>query len=394
MKHVLILPFLLLPFFVTAQYKTYESKEKRKGFLKELIKNTDAEIRYIFNSDKGYEFEQWLDGNKEADLISDYPTVIHELFHGICESTESYQYLMLDSAYVTKYNCGKVFNSKELNVVFRKGQRDSILRYGLYVSGSNKLPDGRVDYRINSNRFNEIASVSFGIYGMFEEFCAYYYGTKANFKLFDYYEKKYGRKDHEAWSNFMNDLKGDLVALFEFRVFMSNYLYFARSKHKDIYEGIVNNKEFKAAYTLFEQRFERLYEDYYRLEKEILEFKKPDKTEILYELDWSGSNEDLYKFLSMGGENEANDMFEINNGKYTFKYNTAALNDLKDEYFDLGKQFKAMNKGNGLMLFYANRKLYVAYCKKEYEAVKKELDILRVKDINEHNYKNYLKKAR
>jgi hypothetical protein len=396
MKTVLIFTLLLFPFLSQSQDKTYESKEKRKEFYKQLIsKHGDANIKYIFNSDSGFEFEQWLDGKKETDLISDYGTVIHELFHGVSESSDSYQYLLLDSAYVTKYNYGKVFNSKELNSIFRKGQQDSIMRYGLYVGGSNKLPDGKVDNRINSNRLNEASSIGFGIYGMFEEFCAYYQGANAAFKLFGYYEQKYGKKENDAWKDYMSDVKGDLVAFFEFRIFMSNYLSYAKNKHKAVYDGIVNNKEFKASFTLFEQRFEKLYNDYYKVENEILKFQKPDNTEMINQLDWSGSNQDLYKFISMAGREVADQLFEVNDGKYTFLHDAATLKELKKNYYDFEKQLKAMNKGNnGLMLFYANRNAYEAYCKKEYEAVKKELEVLRIKDLNESNYKDFLKKAR
>jgi hypothetical protein len=187
----LVLFILLLSNISQSQDKVFSTKEKRKEFLKELtLKHGESDCRYIFNSDKTFEFEQWLDGNKESILIEDYPTVIHELFHGICESSDSYQILYLDSAYLTKYNYDKAFNSKELNSIVRKGLQDSIFRYGIYVAGSNKLPDGTVDKRLD----HEAASVGYGIYGMFEEFCAYYHGAKASFLLYDYYEQNMAKK--------------------------------------------------------------------------------------------------------------------------------------------------------------------------------------------------------
>jgi hypothetical protein len=42
----------------------------------------------------------------------------------------------------------------------------------------------------------------------------------------------------------------------------------------------------------------------------------------------------------------------------------------------------------------SNRNAYEKFVKKEYEAVKNELDVLRIKELNESNYRNYLKKFR
>jgi hypothetical protein len=191
----------------------------------------------------------------------------------------------------------------------------------------------------------------------------------------------------------MSNLKGDLAALFEFRIFMSNYLKHARSKHKNVYDNILKNTEFRAAYTLFEIRFTKLYDEYYKHEEEINKFQKPDPMESLDQFDISGSNEALYKFMCMADVEVANQLFELKDGKYVFNYDTATLNEIKKQYNDFCKQLKSITK-SPLTLFMSNRNAYEKFVKKEYEAVKNELDVLRIKELNESNYRNYLKKFR
>ena len=74
MKIIFLVLFIqLLSNISQSQDKVFSTKEKRKEFLKELtLKHGDSDCRYIFNSDKTFEFEQWLDGNKESVLLEDY----------------------------------------------------------------------------------------------------------------------------------------------------------------------------------------------------------------------------------------------------------------------------------------------------------------------------------
>jgi hypothetical protein len=86
-------------------------------------------------------------------------------------------------------------------------------------------------------------------------------------------------------------------------------------------------------------------------------------------------------------------LFELKDGKYVFNYDTATLNEIKKQYNDFCKQLKSITK-SPLTLFMSNRNAYEKFVKKEYEAVKNELDVLRIKELNESNYRNYLKKVK
>lgn len=369
-----------------AQKEIYKTKTERKAFLRELGAFCSSDIQCILKSDSIYEFEQWLDGNKKEDLLNDYSTIIHELFHGLSFDTLNGQKFFLDSNFVVFVPFTEIFSSQKLNDLIPKKSRDSIYRFGIYVEGINKLPNGQVVKELAKGR-GEVGSVVKGIYGLFEEFCAYYYGAKTNFQLYNYYKKENGLKNDPVWTDYIEETKGDMVAFYEFQIFMSNYLKNAKNKYPEIYKGILNNEVFKAAFTLFYNRFETLVQEFEQIEKSIYEFQTPHVFELL---DLEFSNKELYNFIKLDEDKNPDDFFEIKNGEYLFKLEPSTFQDLKKYYNIFVKQIKDKVKPK-LLLFFTMKRKYTEYLKNVLKNTVHELEVLKIKDLNELNYKNYFK---
>src|SRR5690606_9461316 len=149
-----------------------------------------------------------------------------------------------------------------------------------------------------------------GIYGMLEEFAAYYYDAGASFQLYDFFAKeKLWEKEYTPY-DFKHLVMGETIAFYEFRFFMANYLLYAKTKYPDIYKSLYDNKPLRVAYTLLTDKFEALLTKV----KSVTDTMADDNEEYiskLLSLDFSGSDEDLVRFFSIAGYKEEDDIFKI-----------------------------------------------------------------------------------
>lgn len=120
-----------------------------------------------------------------------------------------------------------------------------------------------------------------GIYGMVEEFNAYYHGTKAGYELRPYYESFC--QDTDCWQDYLANIYSPLYAYHEFRLFIAWYLKYAQKKHPKVYQDCMRNENLKVAFTLTNNAYKQLIADYFQTRKEIMqemEIKYKVKTEL------------------------------------------------------------------------------------------------------------------
>lgn len=231
--------------------KSYPTKDARYKFYEDFSKKYNSPaILEIWKADKTKTFDEYVDGKSQSELLESYATVIHELLHAYNETENNGHTYFIDAGTRIHVPFTEVFNSKELNKYVRKGLQDSVFRYGLYIGGKSELPGlGKVK-GVNDSKQNEAMSVQLGVYGILEEFSAYYFGAEAAFEHYDFYLTTYGKDKEDIWETYTQELEGELVAFYEFQLFMGWYLNFAKEKHPKMYTEIHNNKAFKVVYSL------------------------------------------------------------------------------------------------------------------------------------------------
>ena len=99
-----------------------------------------------------------------------------------------------------------------------------------------------------------------GIYGLLNEFCAYYWQMNNDIAMYDYC--KTHADGIKAWKAYMNRGANWRLAYAEFKYYMLHYLYYAKEHHPDVYQGIMANKEFLAVYRDIESRFRERIDDF------------------------------------------------------------------------------------------------------------------------------------
>jgi hypothetical protein len=356
---------------------TYASVAQRKAFYAQLAtKYNSPAIREILASDKTNAFEQYIDGHSEEQMIKDYGTVIHELLHGYDDSEfEAHHYFIAPGSKV-EVSIGKYYNSKELNSYVRKGTQDSVFRYGLYIGGRSDLHGKAVD--LNKGTDSEVMSVNLGIYGILEEYNAYYHDNQAVYELYEYYVKTFGSNNSEAMTTYMGMAEKGTVACYEFRLFVGWYIVNAKKKHPEIYEDMLSNKALRAVFTMIDSKYEALIQQI-AARKESLSGKL--QADAFSMLDFSGSDADLYKFIELSSEDDLGD---------PKKLDPMILREYRKVYAQFIKELETMDPDGKLRKF-ANIPQQIAYLKRLMTPeIHAALEAFRVPGLNEGNWREYV----
>lgn len=243
-----------------------KKKDKKSGsgwaFYQQITKEYCPEAYYILNHvSKGKTYAAYGgSGAGEDGWIGNFTTVVHEACHGlnwdIGRQNNVWEGYFIDPGKTIAVNSDKVYNSIELNKIVPDSLKEKIYRYKTYIGVKQRW----------------LASQTKGIYGLLDEFTAYYHGALAAYELKPWYEKKFGFTDPKPWiQNYIQDIGAQITAFYEFRIFIAWYLDYSRKKYPEQYKKIMDNKNLREAFTLLYDRFEKLAQQY---EKEVYSTEK------------------------------------------------------------------------------------------------------------------------
>ncbi|WP_258542474.1 hypothetical protein [Parvicella tangerina] len=180
----------------------------------------------------------FLKSGFDGDFIGTFGTTVHECLHGYDSdladglewdnNTYPIAYFV-DKGIVVRFAGKRLFKTEELHKEFFSKDVKNLFRYGTYVQ-ANSGP-------------STASSNQWGIYGLIEEFNAYYHDVRAQVEYFKC--NSYQGPSDETFGNTMH-------AYFEFNIFMANYLKYAKVYHKEDYDYMMKNHDLRLAYTLIE----------------------------------------------------------------------------------------------------------------------------------------------
>jgi hypothetical protein len=212
------------------------------------------------------DFMTWVDGTNPSAIVKSMNTVVHETCHGYTSllgythRTASDRESFADN--VDCYYVGgdevilvprtKTFPSREMAGTFTAEQKT--FRFKTYITSKEASQGTQVG----------------GIYGLLDEFNAYYHGTKVSFDLLPFYEERLP-DSRETWFQYFTEVNGTYYAFLEFKLYIAKYLLYAREKHPDVYEGIMNNDAFRKAFSRIDRNWSDLIRDYFAVKGEITE---------------------------------------------------------------------------------------------------------------------------
>ena len=247
-----LITILGLPLLLPVESSAQTAREK----LINIAKNFTGDADQILQRVGDFDFEKFLNSEDTAGLLEDFGIVIHESCHHLnhlisMNNRESYP--QNQGYFITKgvdivSEQGPVFNSIKLNDFVPDSLKTQILRYKTYIGIPQEYLGSQVD----------------GIYGLVDELCAYYQGTKACFELYDFYFRYRcnGYKNAVEWAGYVQHIAGSYFAWYEFRLFISWYLEYAKQYNRDVYESCMKNTRLRLAYTLIDNQYGQLIRDF------------------------------------------------------------------------------------------------------------------------------------
>lgn len=204
---------------------------------------------YSVVNGKNIKWDGNIDNVRFPDVIN---TIVHESVHNYNKSSfgedtgkawrlqHLHRYMIEPGTDVT-VDQGMYYQTSEFISIVPKDAPTRIFRYGTYVSASSS-----------------VSANVWGIYGMLDEFSAYYNGTKSSWDGY-HTAKRMGLKEEQKI--FWNSTWGTYFAWYEFRTFIGWYIQFAKMKHQDVYEDMMKNENLKKVFREIDSRYKKLVDE-------------------------------------------------------------------------------------------------------------------------------------
>ncbi len=231
-----------------------------------------------------------IDFTSEKTILASLSTSVHETMHAyngflpLVRKEDGTSYSFKDEGYMIDVNRCKIlkhveaplFPSKDLVATIPTHLRT--FRFKTYVQGEPTLT----------------STQSSGIYGLMDEFLAYYSGTKVVFDLkplfLEYFDPNYG---FVKWSS---EISANQGAFYEFDFFIKEYLLFAKSNHPELYDQLKQDADFREVYQTVQSKFIALTQQYEKdYDQYMLARKKSPSNGVTYT--FSKFHEEIYKVL-------------------------------------------------------------------------------------------------
>lgn len=212
-----------------------------------------------------------IEGTSVVSSLGDIATVVHEAWHAY--EGEHYNYddpemiFRINDSLQLSVATFKTFPSHYVNSIVPAAVKKKIFRYADYVGTREKY----------------LVTQQYGILGLLEEAIAYYHSFNTDLSLFNYINDTNGWKETQPWMNWLGQIASYRYSFYEFKLFISWYLQYAKSYQPEVYKAIIKNKGLKSTYQFLEKENTRLITKYNQNRKEILDrFKGRLKVEENY----------------------------------------------------------------------------------------------------------------
>lgn len=207
------------------------------------------------------DFTAWIHGNSEQEVVKSLNTVVHEMDHGYTGRL----YLKLlqeankpagDGHYSAFY-----LGDGETRLV---PHSDVFVTAEINPEYPEKLVTSRYETYVHPSEPN-MGSQQNGVYGLLDEWNAYYNGTRTSFDLYGYYRDQ--RNDAAGWADFFTDYYSTYYAYLEFKSYILVYMMHARKNYPQLYRGFIENKDLLYALKRTDEIWTTLI-DHFKLLKE------------------------------------------------------------------------------------------------------------------------------
>lgn len=283
------------------QAQTVLSFPQKRQYALDLLEKYDPEGWYVVNkmNELSYNnhFDRYAEGHTKKNVRDALGTIVHELNHGYSalmawkirprERDQYACYYIGDTTHIlVKYT--PVFLTEEIGKEIRPELHT--FRFDTYI--------------YNPKEKIQITSNVLGIYGLLDEWNAYYHGTKTDVYMYKWYEEN-SKNTVDDWRNYFSTVGSVINAYVEFKFYCLTYLLHAQKYKPDVYQGIINNPEFIDVFMIVDQKYGNLVNEYLNIKKNILKKLQNKGVKVSEDEEWifmngegTGNFINEYKVLS------------------------------------------------------------------------------------------------
>lgn len=255
-----------LPLLLTAQSKTRAlailKKHSPEGYqILDTYLNapTEFKIGLMEISSSKTDFSFYIMGDDEKSIVASLGTIVHEINHG-------YTGLLALNEKATK-NLTKLADKQASLFFINTNQQILVPHTATFpskeIANNIKLPfrDFRYDEYITSNN-TFLGTQQSGVYGLMDEWNAYFQDTKTNYELYSYFVEE-TKQEPGDWARYLSQVNGVFYAYAEFKYFILEYLLYAQVNQPVIYQDIINNAAFKESFQAIDKGYANLINQYF-----------------------------------------------------------------------------------------------------------------------------------
>jgi len=210
-----------------------------------LLDAYDTDGAYIIRNSSPDSLMFWL-GNPSTieDSLHEMGSAVHEQCHDFCSTPSGLRYNATRDTYTAASEYIYAGEGKYYDVPFT----DVFDSYEMAVTIPENLRTFRYDTYVAGDADNVImASRQYGIYGLMDEFTAYYWGFHDDVAMENYIADN-GLSGSSGYSNVF-------IAYAEFRYYILSYMIYAKTHYPSVYNQILANETLRKAFSNTESRF-------------------------------------------------------------------------------------------------------------------------------------------
>jgi hypothetical protein len=211
----------------------------------------------------------YIEGESDGEIVRSLNTAVHETAHSYF-SNMVYKYLQANNLPID-FSDAFIYNlhyfDKDHQLVVKATPNFPSEEFADEVP--THLRGGRYELYIAPSKELRLSTQTSGIYGLLDEWNAYFLGTRTSYRMYDYFKAQEGN-EIKKYFQYLAGVESTLYGIMEFKYFVLHYLDYARRHHNDLYLLILNNRSFKKAFKEIDQRSQQLYVDYDAKKQEIV----------------------------------------------------------------------------------------------------------------------------
>ena len=292
-------------------YKKYvNTNPKLESDFLDLIKRFSPEgyfavnrVRHIAKKrcgEYGNEYVWYLSGIKKGkpqvkpgfkEMLNDLPTAIHETVHSFVGGAHWFDDSLLiggasnkNSYFFKNPPYGRISISMDGKSVYYIPRTKTFVSRKITPYIKNKIVLKEIRYKTYIDPASPYhVTQQFGVYGLLNEFFAYYHSVLASTNIIVKVPQKKRRIAMPEWgknSFIITSNNNSYISYLQFKLYILTYFRVAQKKYPAIYSGLMNNKKLLKGFVVIEKRFRKQYEKYRKVNKKLLSFEKDNKAHM------------------------------------------------------------------------------------------------------------------